>query len=50
MGSVLGRDPSSVQVSWKSIKHFLCNPAYKPTDQQRKDKDMDESIYFFSYK
>ena len=33
-GSVLGRDPSSIQVSWKSIS-FLCNPAYKPTNRHR---------------
>ena len=36
MGSILGQDPSSVQVSRKSVQQFLCNPAHKPTNQQQK--------------
>ena len=32
-GSVLGRDSSSVQVLWKFVLQFLCNPADKSTDQ-----------------
>lgn len=28
-GSVLGRDSSSVQVLWKFVLQFLCNPADK---------------------
>ena len=35
MGSVLGQDPASTQVSWKSIEKFLCNLADKPTNQER---------------
>ena len=27
MGSVLGRDPSPIQVSRKSVQLFLCDPA-----------------------
>ena len=30
-GSFPGWDPSSNQVSWKSVQLFLCNPADKPT-------------------
>lgn len=26
--------PSSIQVSWKSVEEFLCNPADKPCDKQ----------------
>ena len=33
-GSILGRDPSSIQVSWKSVVWFLCRPADKPTYRQ----------------
>ena len=29
-----GPNPSSIQVSWKSIEEFLCSPVYKPTNQQ----------------
>ena len=29
--SILGCDPSSIRVSWKSIQLFLCDPADKPT-------------------
>ena len=31
MGSILGRDTSSIQVSWKSVQKLLCNPADKLT-------------------
>ena len=30
-GFILGRKPSAVLVSWKSVVVFLCNPADKPT-------------------
>lgn len=32
MWSILGWEPSSIQVSWKSILEDLCNPADKQTD------------------
>ena len=32
-GSNLGRDVSSIQVSWKSLQQFSCNPAEKPTNE-----------------
>ena len=32
--SILGQDTSSVQVWWKSVQYFFCNPAYKPTNKQ----------------
>ena len=35
MGSILGQDPSSIQVSSKSVKQFLCNPADKQTNRHR---------------
>ena len=38
MGFILGRDPSSIQVSSKSIQYFLYNPADKPTREQKKKK------------
>ena len=34
MRSFLGRDPSSIQVLWKSVQQFLSNPADKPSKQQ----------------
>ena len=34
MGSILGWDTSSIQVSGKSVQKFLCNPADKPTHRQ----------------
>lgn len=42
IGSFLGRDPSSVQVSWKSVQHFLCNPAYK---NQLTNKETDKRTW-----
>lgn len=30
MGSTLRWDPSSIQISWKSLQMFLCYPADKP--------------------
>lgn len=33
MWSILAREPSYIQVSWRSVKYFLCNPADKqPTN------------------
>ena len=40
-GSILGRDPSSIKVLWKSVQQFLLNPAHKPTNHQT---DTDETI------
>ena len=40
MGSVLGRDLSSIQVLWKSVVQILHNPAHKPT----KPADRGENI------
>lgn len=34
MGSILSWDPSSIQVFWKSVQRFLCDPAEKPINQQ----------------
>ena len=34
MGSVLGRDPFSIQVWWKCVDQSLCNSADQPTNQQ----------------
>lgn len=34
MGSILGRDSSSIQVSWNSVELFFCHPADKPTKKQ----------------
>ena len=34
MGPILGQNPSSIQITSKSIKQFLYNPADKPTNQQ----------------
>ena len=33
MGSFVSQDPISIQVSWKYIQSFLCNPADKPTNK-----------------
>ena len=41
MGFIPDRDPSSIQVSWKSVQQFLCNLDHKPTNSQM---DMDEDI------
>lgn len=35
-GSVLGRDTSSIQITWKSIWQFLCYPSDKPTNNTGK--------------
>ena len=41
MGSILGWEPSSSQVSWKTVELFLCNPADNPTNLQT---DWNENI------
>lgn len=38
MGSILGRDPSTIQVSWKSIWWVLLNPACKQTNGWNKQE------------
>ena len=45
-GSVLGRAPSSILVSWKSVQWILCNSADEPTNKQtNKQTDMCDEIY-----
>ena len=34
MGSILGQDPSSIQVLLKSVRKIFCSPAHKPTSHQ----------------
>lgn len=34
LGSILGRDPPFIKVSWKSVLQFSCNLAVKPANQQ----------------
>ena len=35
MGPILGWDASFIQVLWKSVLKFFCNPADKPTEQKQ---------------
>lgn len=32
-GSILGRDPSPIQVLCESVQEFLCKPGDKPTEK-----------------
>ena len=40
---ILFRDPSSIQILWKSLKEFLCKPTDQPTNKQM---DTDENTTY----